>query len=151
MTEMKVNRNLTGIKSVSLSTVKPVVNWQGHHSVLERTDLVREIERRNSFLPLQVLLHALLKVFGRLTVFSPYNYENQYMENIPIAFLLEYSSGFFLILKRTPIPYPPIVQSLISLILFTGCCREWGPDSDILHNHYPSVIERFAVMTNGFS
>lgn len=83
MIEMKGNRNLTGIKSISLSTVQPIISWQGHHSVLERTDLVREQKRDNSFLPLQVLLYVLIKVFGRLTVFTPYNYENQYMENIP--------------------------------------------------------------------
>lgn len=69
------------------------------------------MKRDNSFLPLQALLRALVKVFDRLTVFPPYNYENQYMKNTCIAFLLEYSCDF--ILKRTPIPYPPIVKRLI--------------------------------------
>jgi len=45
VTEMKGNRSLTGVRSMSLGTVQPVVSQQGHHSVPERTDLVRDLKR----------------------------------------------------------------------------------------------------------
>lgn len=73
------------------------------------------------------------------------------MENIHIAFLLEYSSvGFFNFKKDTNSLPSHCTESHLWLILFTCCCRERGPNSDVLHKHYPNVLERFAVMTNGF-
>lgn len=107
MAERKGNRNLTGIKSMFLSTVWPIVS--GEVTTQSRKGQVWLENWKGTTVSSPCECCSML--WWKFLEFPPYG--NQYMESILTAFLLEYSSGLFLSLKRTWIPCSPIVQSLI--------------------------------------
>lgn len=140
---MKGNRDLAGIRSVPLSGIRLVITLEGHHSLLERTDLVRELGvATRSTLTSAVTCPG--KVFGRLTIFQPQ--EKQQTEKHFLIRILQYLFSFN---KGHQFPTLPLYKAS-SLVNAVHVLLQRGPHQDCLPKHYPVVLDIIAVVTKGF-